>query len=303
MPFADPKGVERVLEALEPQRTDDFEVIVPCDAFLADVRGLEARFPHVEFVALPGRHHPAVLRAAGVARASGTIVAILEDHCIPAADWCAAVLAAHDAPSAAAGGAIEKGFPPGRDDDTAVNWALYLADYSRYSLPLASGPAGGASDCNVSYKREALTRVASSWADEFHENVVHSALLAIGETVVCDPRVVVHEQRSLALAAALHDRFSFGRVFGATRAAGLPAHRRASMALAAPLIPALSLLRVARLVAARRRFVAPFIRSFPALVILTSAWAAGEMCGYVTGFPRRDAARPASDRVPEGEIA
>ena len=93
---------------------------------------------------------------------TAAIVGFLEDHCMPARDWAARVLTAHRQPHAGIGGSIEKGFKPGRSSDTALNWAIYLTDYSRYMLPMAEGPAHGLSDCNVSYKRPPSTASATS---------------------------------------------------------------------------------------------------------------------------------------------
>ena len=103
------------------------------------------------------------------------------------------------------GGAIEKGFPVGRTDDTALNWALYLTDYSRYMPPMPAGATHALSDCNVSYKRSALERVRGAWLEEFHENVVNGALAESGQTLWFDPELLVYEQRPLDLRRALRD--------------------------------------------------------------------------------------------------
>lgn len=273
----------RLLDSLIQQITEHVEVIVACDTLIDDFERFRARYPRIDFVRFSERRSPASLRSAGVSRATGRIVALVEDHCVPAPDWIAQMIAAHAGPAAAVGGAMEKGFPPNTHGDTALNWALYLADYSRYALPMPEGPSGAASDCNVSYKRAALQRISQSWNNDFHENVVHAELEKGGETVWFSPHIVVYEQRSMTWSQTLHDRYAFGRLFGSTRVAGASTTKRIAMAVAALPLPALLVARVAGNVIRRRRYVGALARAAGPLIIVAAAWASGELVGYVTG--------------------
>jgi hypothetical protein len=116
------------LDALVWQDAGVPEIIVPHDDALENPAALAARFPDVRFLHLPGSRSPAELRARATAVARGGIIAFLEDHCVPAPDWSARLIAAHSAPHAAVGGAVDKGFLPGRQSDTALNWAVYFTD-------------------------------------------------------------------------------------------------------------------------------------------------------------------------------
>ncbi|MEO7041277.1 MAG: glycosyltransferase [Gemmatimonadaceae bacterium] len=281
--FVGEEYLRRLLDALLLQVDDATEVLVACDALIDDIARFRERYPDVEFVRFEGRLAPASLRATGVARAKGRIVALVEDHCVPAPEWKQQVLAAHEADVAAVGGAIEKGFPPDRHGDTALNWALYLADYSRYALPMAEGRSGAASDCNVSYKRQTLADIEPVWSREFHENLVHAELEKGGGTLWFSPRIVVHEQRSMTWSQTLSDRYSFGRLFGSTRVVDASPVRRLTMSAAALLLPPLLVARVANNVFRRRRYFGPLVRATVPLIVVASAWALGELVGYVTG--------------------
>lgn len=281
--FVGEQYLERLLDALGPQITERMEVIVVCDALIANIAGFRARYPTVDFARFEGRRPPANLRAIGVARASGRVIALVEDHCVPAPDWVAQMLAAHRSDAVAIGGAMEKGFPPGTRSDSALNWALYLADYSRYALPMPEGRSGAASDCNVSYKREALEETTSSWSREFHENIVHAELEKLGRLVWFSPRIVVHEQRSMTWSGTLRDRYSFGRLFGSTRVVNASPVKRAAMSAAALLLPPLLVVRVAGNVVRRRRYFGALAKASVPLVVVASAWVAGELVGYITG--------------------
>ena len=290
--FTTRAALERCLAALHRQElATPPEIVVPHDDALADPDTLAARFPAVRFLAFRGRHSPAELRAQGVAAARGAVVALLEDHCEPDPDWCARTLHWHASTDhAALGGAIEKGFAPGRQDDRALNWAIWFTDYSRYMNPQPARFVASVSDTNSSYKRAHLEAVADAWKDEFHENIVNARILARGGTLWLAPDIIVREYRDLSLGDALRDRYAFGRLFAATRVAGVPLVKRLVWAGAALLLPPVLVLRVARNLFGRGRHRAAFLRALPALCLVTSAWMLGEMLGYLTGAPARSLA-------------
>jgi hypothetical protein len=271
-------SLARCLGALAAQ-TADAEVLVVCDSRTTDVPQLRGQFPGVRFLRLAGACTFAELRAHGVREARGSIVALTEDHCTPAADWCDRIIEAHQAAHAAVGGAVEKG------PDKALNWAIYLLDYSRYMNPVREGPTSSLTDCNVTYKREALAAVMPCWERAFHENVVHAALRQGDETLWLSPRIVVQQRREFRLGAALRDRFAFGKLFGGTRAATLSPGRRLAFAVMAVFLPALLVVRAARHVAGKRRCLPEFVKALPFIVLMAAAWALGEFVGNLAGHP------------------
>lgn len=285
--FSGPDALARCLQALSDQRdVPQPEILVPCDDALPEARSLAGRFPSVRFLRVAGMRMPAGLRAQAVAQARGRVVALVEDHCMPDPDWCARIIDAHRAGHAAVGGSVEKGFAPGSSNDTALDWAVYLTDYSRYMNPLPAGPATTLTDCNVSYKREALEAIREVWADAFHENLVNGRLREEGASLWLDPRIVVRNYRPLTLGRAIRDRYSFGRLFAATRVAGRPFAQRLVYAAAACIMPPILAGRAAHNLRARRRHQGQIMRCAPALVFVASVWMLGEMIGYLTGSPR-----------------
>ena len=282
--FTSAAHLRRALQALGQQTgRAPLEILVPHDDTLADVAALAREFPAARFLRAGAKVTPAALRTQGTRASTAAIVGFLEDHCMPARDWTARVLTAHQQPHAGIGGSIEKGFKPGRSNDTALNWAIYLTDYSRYMLPMAEGPAHGLSDCNVSYKRAALDRIRDVWEAEFHENLVNGRLAQAGETLWFDPAMTVFEQRDLTLSGALSDRFSFGRLFGSSRVREAPLVRRLIFSASALAMPPLLVARVAGNLVSRRRHLGQLVRCLPHLVVVASTWMAGESLGYLTG--------------------
>jgi hypothetical protein len=285
--FAGRPYLDRCLTSLtrQAERLEGVEIIVPLDDRLATRDELDGLFPSVRFPRLSGIKTFAQLRAAGVHEAGGPLIAITEDQCTPASDWCTVLLEEHESEWAAVGGAVDKGYPEGSDKDTALNWAIYLSDFGRYLNPVPAGPSGYLTDVNVSYKRSALQEIASLFEEEFHETTVNWALMERGHTLHLSPGVIVYQQRNLTVSEALSERLQFGRLFAATRVAATGPARRLVYAAFSVLLPALLVLRVTRNVFGKRRHLGPYVRALPYVTMLAVAWSIGELCGYVTGRP------------------
>jgi hypothetical protein len=93
----------------------------------------------------------------------------------------------------------------------------------------------------------------------------------------------VHQQRRLTWSAGLRDRYAFGRLFASTRPGASTPAKRAFYACLALVLPPLIVARVGATVARKRRRRAEFVRALPALFAITTAWAWGELAGYLTG--------------------
>jgi len=275
------RTLERCLQALLPQ-SENVEIIIPYDDTFGSFGEInrDGMEDQIVGVPCPGRRTYAELRAAGVRKSNGQIVALTEDHCIPAADWCDQIRAAHESGAyAAVGGAVEK-----NGADSILNWSFYLADYVRYSAP-EEGPSAHLTDCNVTYRVEVLRRIADVWQEEFHENAVHAALQARGYQLLITPRIVVGQQRSITVRNAIWDRYAFGRLFGSVRAEGLGYGRRLFMAGSTVALPALLVARVGRHVCRTQRYGYPFLKALPWLAVISLLWSVGELAGYLTGAP------------------
>jgi hypothetical protein len=253
------------------------------------VEELQERFPWVDFVDArtdvkaeqfgeSSREHHDILRAIGLRRARGRVVALLEDHGTPSPGWCDAVLDAHKEPFAAVGGAVENGV------DRLLNWAVYYCDFGRYQNPLPKGPSEFLSDSNVSYKRDALASVKGMWFEAFHETSVNWKLRDMGETLVIEPKMVVHQtRRTLRLLPALRERYVWGRSFAGTRASETTLARRAVFASLSFLLPFVLTLRIVSQVLRKRRRLDRLFLSLPLIFLLETIWSVGEFMGYVTG--------------------
>ena len=224
------------------------------------------------------REHHDELRARGLALARGKIVALIEDHGIPAPDWSAQIIQAHASQFAGVGGAIENGI------DRPLNWAVYYCDFLRYQNPLPAGETWTVSDANVAYKRELLQSVRPVWREIFHESSVNDALRARGEKLALAPAVVLLQHRlGLRFGSAMKERFVWGRSYAATRARLAGTQKRMFWTVFAPALPPLMLSRMTLMAFQKRRTFPAFLKAFPLTAALIVAWSCGELTGYITG--------------------
>ena len=214
--------VRGCLERLAPQmRAGETELIVADGSAC----GLDAKVAEwVRWLRYPGRG-PHELRLFGLTEARGDVVAITEDHCDVAPDWCEQVLDAHARHPAAAAiaGPVTNG-AAGRLMDRASFFLVHGRN-----VPENAGrpgdwfpPAGS----NVSYKREQIMCSVQRPGDL--ELVVTPQLWA-HDLLAFDENVVVAHSQSLGIAEHLRNHFHSGRSHaGLVAARGGPARRRAS---------------------------------------------------------------------------
>jgi hypothetical protein len=264
--------VRGCFERLVPQvRAGDIELIVADgSAGGLDVEAAE----RVRWLRSPGRG-PHELRLAALVQARGDVVAITEDHCDVAPDWCERVLDAHARhPDAVAiAGPVTNGAAGGLMDR-----ASFFLVHGR-NVPEHAGrpgdwfpPAGS----NVSYKRERIMCDVQRPGDL--ELVITPRLWADG-LLGFDEKVVVAHSQSLGIAEHVRNHFHSGRSHaGLVAARGTPACRRAlardAVALPRRLVGAA--LAVGRAVPGYR---AQIRRLVPAMSILAVAATAGYLAG------------------------
>lgn len=257
------------------------EVIVPADAKIGGAAEWSARYPSVRFVEVAGDRTYAELRSIGVRAARGRVVAITEGQVSPSVGWAEELMAAHGRGEEIVGGTIEK------QAGSALAWAFYLMDYIRYAKPKPAGATHALTDCNVSYRRELLERIAPVWEHEFHEPNVHEALVKLGKRLWLEPDAMVNHTREWRVGAALWDRYAFGRLFAATRPDAQAMARRVMLAGLSAVVPFLITLR--SMLDAKRtgRYVKKALMTSPLLFLVAGTWAFGELVGYVTRRPSR----------------
>lgn len=276
--FSGEEALRRCLQSIVPQ-APGAEVLVATAAAGDGVVRLEREFPTVRFVTAAPSTSVFRLRSLGLAAARGPIIVLTEDHCTANPGWLTALAAALSEGHDVVGGTVENGLPQPRD------WALFLCEYLSLLPPLPDGPIHTLLGVNVAYRRAALDRCHDIWRDDFHESEVHDALQRSGYRLHCIARARVTSHLEMPLARALRHLYRGGRRFGYYRQSRSTPVRRGLWLAASVLVPLVLLYRMVRTIIQRQpALLQMLLRGLPHLLLLVSAWSAGEATGYLFGL-------------------
>ncbi|MDX1394427.1 MAG: glycosyltransferase [Gemmatimonadota bacterium] len=279
--------LRRCLAALDAQDgAPAFDILVVYDPHLEDLQALAGERSDVRFVSNVGQRTPLELASRAVGEASGELVLLTEDHCVPAPSWVSAMVAAQAEDRAVVGGAVEP-----LEGTTTADWAFYLVDYYRYMPPVGAGPSPTLTVCNASYRADRLRVIESTWSEIFHETAINDELASRFGMLWLEPSARVGMRRHVRFRDALYERYAFGRLFGCTRLSFLPAWRRFYYVVLAPALPAILFSRMWRASSRSRETRRRFRRAAAHVAALVVAWSWGEWLGYLT------LRRPASELV------
>jgi glycosyltransferase involved in cell wall biosynthesis len=275
----DPELLRTCLRSLEVcQGRESIEVIVASPAG----RGFEAtvsEFAATSNVSLASDATVPALRAAGLARATGDIVAFLEDHAMVAPSWADALLEAFAEPAVrAAGGPVAQA--PGL---STLDWGAYLFDYGRFMPPAAAGPVRELSGLNMAFARELLDTLGDSLRDGVIEGPLLDVLRRRGVALHLVPAALVYQTKRYSLRETLVSVYYLGRGYAGRRVQGTASAGRLVRAAGSLVLPAVLVWRVLSVVLPKGRDTGRVLAAVGYLCLIALAWSVGEGMGYVAG--------------------
>ena len=219
------------------------------------------------------------LRVLGRRAARGAILAVTEDHCLVAPDWCAQILKSY---TRHPGAVAIKGVVRNGSRDRLADRASYLLVQAPNLAPFSGGPEDSILGVScATYDRRALDRLAPEldWpVDLLDARQWHAA----GETILADERVWVEHHQSLPLLALSRLHYHNARAISGYRRGRLTRGDWARLA-AAPILPVVRTVRTVALCARKRVPWTTLVASAPLFLWLYAWKAAGEITGYLTG--------------------
>jgi hypothetical protein len=242
------------------------------------VRGEDGRPPGGEYPAVKVLSGPGEtvfeLRERAIAEASGDIVAVTEDHCRAAPDWCQRIIDAHaDFPEAdVIGGAVANGACD------ASGWASFLISNGPFLPPLATRERPIVTGhANVSFKRRALWGWGAGGLDDGRYRV---QLRERGGHLMTDGRIRVLHVQWFPLVDACVYQFHGGRALAGSQRRHLSAWHWWLL----PVRAAVNTPRLAIRAALRDRAIwSSMLRCQPWLALLLTCYYSGELVGHVFG--------------------
>jgi hypothetical protein len=216
------------------------------------------------------------LRGAGMRQATGDIVMLTEDHCVPGPRWVEELCLGVDNAEIAGGGMDNA------QRKRAVDWAAYFSEYGLFATTRSdTDGAMQLTGANVAYHRSIVDDVIA-WASAGEwENVAHERLRARGSAMHFVDSAPVYQNKTYEFWDFCRDRYEHGRDYARTRLVEEAGSRRWLLTAVTPLLPVVILTRVAR-AAAPTRWGA-FLKALPVTLAFVTAWSVGEAVGYIRG--------------------
>ncbi len=219
-------------------------------------------------------------RARGVRQARADFVANAEDHCHPEPGWAAGMLAAFEPNVAAVCPDLRNGNQASR-----VATADHFVNFAAFKVARAGEDQPDLVGRNCCYRRQALLALGEELEPLMEvEYNLHARLRRDGWALRFAPEAVALHHDITDLRTALRFHRNFGRLLTARRAAAehWSGPRIAAHAVGWPLIPALRLWRMRRMLA-RHRSEALRPTVLPTMLLLLTAAAVGELLGALGG--------------------
>lgn len=267
------------LDALfaEAERTP-LEILVPERCGESVRRPLRETFPGARLLPVSADTTIPAMRAAAFRAATGTAVAVIEDHVMVPDGWAPRLLAEIAQGAVAVGGSIENAAT-----STLLDRAAFLCEYSHCLRPLKEGPATWLTGNNVAYRRDVLSKYQDVADEGRWENHLHDRMRADGIELICRPDICVAHKKHYTFAEYFSQRYLYSRSYAGARAAQLPIGARLICALASAALPPVLLWRIVTRVYAKTGDAGVLFQSSPLLVAFVLAWAWGDVVGSAAG--------------------
>lgn len=256
---------------------------------------VDSNFPDVRLIRRPAGVLVPELWRDGLNATTAPFVAFSTASMLPTEGWLDALLSkSRSTDAAAVGGSIEPS-PTLRGIDRAI----YLLRYVHYLRPLPASMDPEPPGDNALYRRDRLAGLESLMSQGFWEAEIHRALRARGERTVISESAMVTFLGGARLIPALRQRLQHARNFGSTRSSSMTTLERLARTACAPLVPAVLSRRIARALRVRGQSIRPWASALPGLLVLITAWSAGEVMGtWWRPIPENRVARDHFQEVP-----
>jgi hypothetical protein len=276
-------NAQRVLRFLCAQTIREKMEIVVVDVAPDTYPRLDIDGHAFTYLAHPGLRSWSQAKLIGASAVKTGIVAYIEDHCRPNADWAEHVLRAFDGPWTAVGYAFLNGSP-----NNYLSRASLMADYGLWAHPGTAGSSKLLPGNNVAYRKAFLDSLGANAEKMLGVDYnLHEIIFSRGEKMCVEPKAIASHQCYAELGMLLAANFCYARVLGATRARN---HNwsfpmRCLAAIAAPaLVPPLRFFRLTLSLKGRSALVPQFLESIPIVLLTYAVCAWGEATGYFAGI-------------------
>ena len=277
------KRAQRSLDALYGQTIIDKMEIIIVDLAATDSQPFTySQNIRISIIPMPKNTSWASARMTAVKKATGEIVAFIEDHSFAEPDWAEQVSREFEGPWAAVGYCVVNANP-----ETYASRSGLVADYILWMSPLQGGKTKLLPGNNVAYRRDLLTqfgeRLKGDLGIDFN---IHEALKKQGHELAMAANALIAHQNYDRIGGLIQANYHYCKLLAANRVLSQDWgwFRRAAYIVGAPLgAPVIKLFRIIMSLSGRRQLVWPFISALPIIFITFFISAVGESFGYLFG--------------------
>ncbi len=282
------KTIEPVLTRLRQQtiaRQIEVILVAPSAETLAQASQHDSDFAALRIVEVTSISPLGIPRAAGIRAATAPFVFVGETHSYLHADAAEKLMA-----TAVAGpwDGVTPGFENGNPNGV-LSWSAFLAAYGHWSATRPAREIKEAPVYDTLYRRDVLMEMGErlepmlSGGDDLHR-----ALQARGRRLYFCPMARIDHLNVAQVRPWLHEHFLIGLMIGSRRARSWPWWRRLGYIAGAWLIPVILFRRSwAGVQQAAKAWPLP-AGTIPAIFLIYTAKAAGELIGYAGGGKSHD---------------
>jgi len=269
------------LSALKEQQSinklSKYEIIVV--GYLSDEtkKCIEQKYPLVKTLQTSSHLPVPTLRCLGIKASKGDIMALLEDHCIPADNWVQSILTNHQIGHLVVGGAVENNCTK-----RIADWAVYFFEYSAFMNPVSEGTTTALPGNNVSYNRSAMKYFDDLLEQNLWESFWHKRLMKNEVLLYAAPDIIVYHNRHFRIMRFWYLSYIHGcnHAVANMRRSNL---KKLLWVISAVFIPAILTFRIGRRILRKKRYLKEFIKASPIILWFHIGWTAGEFMGTLTG--------------------
>jgi hypothetical protein len=270
----------RCLASLREQAERAGVEVIVVDRMGEPTRARIAReMPRAIVVPAPAGHRATIpeMRRLGAERASGDVVAVLEEHCTAPPGWIEAISKGFAPEDAALGGPIlDSSFRRLRD------WCVYFSEYHNYLPPWPDAERYALNGANIAYDRARLLEHRDVLDSGYWEVVLHPLLVRDGRFRAI-AAMGAHHTGPFDYGYYLRQRYLLSRVWGGTQKDLVSPVKRLAHLVLGPVFPLFLFARVTSRVLASRGLLARYAATLPLLVPAWFAYSWGEWLGYLAG--------------------
>jgi glycosyltransferase involved in cell wall biosynthesis len=277
------KRAQKALDALYEQTIiDQIEIIVAdlgakdCPPFIS------APNIRISIIPMPKNTSWASARMAAVQRATGEIIAFIEDHSFARSDWAEHVVRTFEGPWAAVGYSVVNANPT-----TYISRGGVMADYILWMSPVHNGKTELLPGNNVSYRRDLLTQFGDRLKNDLGIDFnIHEELQRQGYEFAMSTKAQIAHQNYDRLSGLIQANYHYSKMLAANRISlhnwGL--FKQVVYVVATPFgSPFIRIMRIIKSLRGRQPLVRPFISALPVIFITFFCSAVAESLGYLLG--------------------